>query len=141
MLAPLPPSPALAPRMSRIAASPAAVLRRRARELRAAGRDVIELSSGDLDFPTPAHVVAAAHAAALRGETRYTNADGSPELKDAIAAKFWRDSGLGYGRDEVIVCAGSIQALFSAFAATLDAGDEVIVPSPYWASYLDQVRL
>src|SRR5690349_23344454 len=110
MHAPLPPSPVLAPRMSRIAASPAAVLRRRARELRAAGRDVIELSSGDLDFPTPAHVVAAAAAAMRRGDTRYTTVDGTPELKDAVRATFRRRAGLDFTRDEIIVTAGSTQA-------------------------------
>jgi aspartate aminotransferase len=141
MLAPLPPSPALAPRMSRIAASPAAVLRRRARELRAAGRDVIELSSGDLDFPTPAHVVAAAAAAARRGETRYTNADGTPELKDAICAALRREHGLEFDRDEIIVTAGATQALFEALFATLAPGDEVIVPTPCWMPYVEQVRL
>jgi len=109
--------------------------------LQAAGREVIVLSSGDLDFPTPPHVIAAAHAAALHGKTRYTNADGTVELKDAIRAKFKRDNGLDYERDEVIVCNGSMQAIFNAFAATIAPGDEVIVPAPYWASYLDQVAL
>src|SRR5689334_20415065 len=141
MHAPLPPSPVLAPRMSRIAASPAAVLRRRARELRAAGRDVIELSSGDLDFATPAHVVAAAAAAARRGETRYTNADGTPELKDAIRAALRREHGLEFERDEIIVTAGATQALFEALFATLSPGDEVIVPTPCWMPYVEQVRL
>ena len=134
------PDQPLAP-ASRIQASPASRLRQRTRALQAAGHDVIVLSSGELDFPTPAHVIAAAHAAALRGETQYTNADGTPELKDAIRAKLARDNGLDYGRDEVIVCTGSMQAMFAAFMATLAPGDEVIVPAPYWASYLDQVRL
>jgi aspartate/methionine/tyrosine aminotransferase len=78
--------PALSPRMNGIHASPASILRRRARELRAAGRDIIELSSGNLDFATPDHVIAAAQAAALRGETRYTDVDGTPELKQAVRA-------------------------------------------------------
>ena len=125
----------------RIAASPASRLRQQTRAMQDAGRDVIVLSSGDLDWPTPPHVVAAAHAAALRGETQYTNADGTPALKDAIRAKLARENSLDYRRDEVIVCNGSIQAMFSAFMATLEPGDEVIVPAPYWASYLDQVRL
>jgi aspartate aminotransferase len=133
--------PSLSPRAERIQASPAATLRRRMGELQAAGRDVIVLSSGDLDFPTPPHVVAAAHAAALRGDTRYTNADGTPELKDAIRAKLKRENGLEYDRDEVIACNGSIQAMFNAFMATLEPGDEVIVPAPYWPSYLGQVAL
>src|SRR5262249_34515194 len=141
MHAPLPPSPAFAPRTRRIAASPAAVLRRRARQLRAAGRDVIELSSGDLDFATPAHVVAAAAEAARRGETRYTNADGTPELKDAVRAAFRREHGLAFARDEIIVTAGSAQALFEALFATLSRGEEVIVPTPCWMPYVEQVRL
>ncbi|WP_249680487.1 pyridoxal phosphate-dependent aminotransferase [Roseococcus pinisoli] len=131
----------LAPRLAGIGTSPAAVLRRRARELRAAGRDVIELSSGDLDFPTPPHVIEAAHRAAQEGATRYTNVDGTPELKDAVREKFLRRNGLDYGRDEVIVSTGSTQAIFNAFFATLAPGDEVIVPVPCWAPYLDQVRL
>src|SRR5262245_31718922 len=128
-------------RLRHIEASPASRLRQRTRALLAAGHDVIVLGSGELDWPTPAHVVAAAHAAALRGETQYTNADGTPALKDAIRAKFRRENGLEFESDEVIVCAGSMQAMFNAFMATVDPGDEVIVPSPYWASYLDQARL
>jgi aspartate aminotransferase len=131
----------LSPRTSRIEASPASVLRRRARELRAAGRDVIELSSGDLDFPTPDHVIAAANRAARRGETRYTNVDGTVELKDAVRETFRRQNGLAYERNEVIICNGSTQALANALFATLRDGDEVIVPAPYWAPYLAQVRL
>jgi aspartate aminotransferase len=141
MHAPLPPRPPLAPRLSRIAASPAAVLRRRARELRAAGRDVIELSSGDVDFATPGHVVAAAAEAAGRGDTRYTNADGTPELKDAVRAALRREHGLDFDRDEIIITAGSTQALFEALFATLAPGDEVIVPTPCWMPYVEQVRL
>jgi aspartate aminotransferase len=133
--------PILSPRVERVAASPASILRRRARELRDAGRDVIVLSAGDLDFATPDHVVAAAHGAMERGETRYTNVDGTPELKDAVRATFERQNGLVYGRDEIIVCNGSTQVMFNALLATLRPGDKVIVPSPYWAPYLDQVRL
>jgi aspartate aminotransferase len=127
--------------MHRIAASPASVLRRRARELSAAGRDVIELSSGDLDFATPPHVIAAALAAAQRGETRYTNVDGTPELKDAVRDVFARQHGLTYRRDEIIVSNGSTQAIFEALLATLSPGSEVVVPTPCWAPYVDQVRL
>jgi aspartate aminotransferase len=133
--------PFLSPRISGMSASPASVLRRRARELREAGRDVIELSSGNLDFPTPDHVIAAAHVAALRGDTRYTDVDGTPELKDAVIAALQRDHHLTYQRDEIIITNGSTQALFNALLATLAPDDEVIVPSPYWAPYLDQVRL
>jgi aspartate aminotransferase len=127
--------------MSRIGASPASILRRRARELREAGRNIIELSSGNLDFATPDHVIAAAHAAAQRGETRYTDADGTPELKDAVRAALQRHNNLSYARNEIVICNGSTQALFNALLATLAPDDEVVVPAPYWAPYLDQVRL
>ena len=110
--------------------TPASILRRRARELRAAGRDVIELSSGNLDFATPDHVIAAAHAAALRGDTRYTDVDGTPELKQAVRAALLRDHGLSYGLDEIVICNGSTQALFNALLATLAPEDEVIIPHP-----------
>ncbi|UGY05920.1 pyridoxal phosphate-dependent aminotransferase [Bradyrhizobium quebecense] len=134
-------TPILSPRMSGIKASPASVLRRRARELRAAGRDIIELSSGNLDFPTPDHVIAAVHQAALRGETRYTDVDGTPELKRAVQAALLRDHHLDYRPDEIVITNGSTQALFNALLATLAPEDEVIVPAPYWAPYLDQVQL
>jgi aspartate aminotransferase len=130
-----------APYVNGINASPASTLRRRARELREAGHDIIELSSGNLDFETPEHVIAAASAAMRRGETRYTDVDGTPELKDAVRATLQRQSNLVYARDEVVICGGSTQALFNALLATLAPGDEVIVPAPYWAPYLDQVRL
>ena len=133
--------PALAPRLNGIHASPASLLRRRARELRAAGRDIIELSSGNLDFATPDHVIAAAHAAALRGETRYTDVDGTPELKQAVRAALLRSHHLSYAQDEIVICNGSTQALFNALLATLAQAEEVIIPAPYWAPYLDQVRL
>ncbi len=132
---------ALAPQVGAINPSPASVLRRRARELRAAGRDVIELSSGNLDFATPDHVIAAAHQAAFRGETRYTDVDGTPQLKHAVRAALLRDHRLDYALDEIMISTGSTQALFNALFATLAPGDEVIVPAPYWAPYLDQVRL
>jgi aspartate aminotransferase len=133
--------PLLSPRVSAIRPSPASVLRRHARELRGAGRDIIEMSSGNLDFATPDHVIAAAHAAALRGETRYTDVDGAPELKQAVRAALRRDHGLDYAADEIVITNGSTQALFNVLLATLAPGDEAIVPAPYWAPYLDQVRL
>jgi aspartate aminotransferase len=134
-------APLFSPAVSGIQPSPAAILRRRARQLRAAGRDIIELSSGNLDFPTPDHVIAAAHEAALHGETRYTDVDGTPELKQAVRAALLRNHRLSYAQDETIICNGSTQALFNALLATLTPDDEVIVPAPYWAPYLDQVRL
>jgi aspartate aminotransferase len=132
---------AFSSRVASIEPSPASMLRRQARELRAAGRDIIELSSGNLDFATPDHVIEAAHIAALQGETRYTDVDGTPELKQAVRAALLRDHRLAYTQDEIVICNGSTQALFNALLATLEPGDEVIVPTPYWAPYLDQVRL
>lgn len=133
--------PALSQHVSGIHPSPASILRRRARELRAAGRDIIELSSGNLDFPTPDHVIAAAHAAALRGETLYTDVDGTPQMKQAVRTALLRDHRLSYAEDEIVICSGSTQALFNALLATLSPAEEVIIPAPYWAPYLDQVRL
>lgn len=130
-----------APRLNGIGASPASILRRRARELREAGRDIIELSSGNLEFATPDHVVDAARAAMQRGDTRYTDVDGTPELKDAVRAMLQRQGHPAYSSAQITICNGSTQALFSALLATLTDGDEVIVPAPYWAPYLDQTRL
>ena len=132
---------AFSSRVTSIEPSPASILRRQARELRAAGRDIIELSSGNLDFATPDHVIEAAHIAALQGETHYTDVDGTPELKRAVRAALLRDHRLAYAPNEIVICNGSTQALFNALLATLEPGDEVIVPAPYWSPYLDQVRL
>ena len=107
----------------------------RARALRAAGRDIISLTLGEPDFPTPAHVVEAAHAAALRGETKYPPLTGTPALKDAIAAKFLRDSGLSFAAEQILVGHGGRQIIYDALTATLDPGDEVVVPAPYWNAY------
>ena len=108
---------------------------RRARALRAEGRDVISLALGEPDFPTPPAVVQAAHQAALDGQTRYPPVDGTPALKAAIARKFLRDNALEYAADEIMVSNGGKQVIFNAFMATLDPGDEVVVPTPYWVSY------
>ncbi|MEJ1990249.1 MAG: pyridoxal phosphate-dependent aminotransferase [Maritimibacter sp.] len=110
-------------------------LSERAAALRAAGKDVVALSTGEPDFPTPAHVVDAANAAALAGKTRYPATLGAPELRDAIA----RENGVH--RAEVIVSTGAKQVLANAMLATLDAGDEVIMPAPYWTSYSDIVAM
>jgi aspartate aminotransferase len=127
--------------MDNIKPSPASRLRAQVQALRASGRDIIPLSSGDLDFPTPGHIVAAAHKAALHGETKYTTADGTTVLKDAVCAKFRRENNLDFGPDEILVANGSTQVIFNAFFATVGAGDEVVVPRPSWEPYLDQVRL
>ncbi len=107
----------------------------RVRVLRASGRDIISLTLGEPDFPTPAHVVEAAHEAALRGETKYPPLTGTPALKAAIAAKFYRDSGLSFGADQVLVGHGGRQIIHDALTATLDPDDEVVVPAPYWNAY------
>jgi aspartate aminotransferase len=130
-----------APRMAPIKPSPSAMASRRARELAAAGRDVISLSLGDPDFPTPDNVVAAAIRAMERGETKYTNPDGTPELKAAVREKFRRDNGLDFGVDQIIVSAGAKQVIFHALLATVAPGDEVIIPAPYWVSYPDMAMI
>ncbi|AZI42144.1 pyridoxal phosphate-dependent aminotransferase [Deinococcus psychrotolerans] len=107
----------------------------RALELQRSGVDILSLSVGEPDFDTPPHVVAAAKAALDAGKTRYTNVGGIPELREAIAAKLQRENGLTYAPEAVAVTSGGKQALFNAFFALLDAGDEVLIPAPYWVSY------
>lgn len=121
--------------------SPTIAITRRAAELRRAGRDVIGLSQGEPDFDTPEHVKAAAKAAIDAGQTKYTDVDGTPALKAAIAAKFQRENGLSYDVSQISVGTGGKQVIYNALAATLDAGDEVIIPAPYWVSYPDMVLL
>lgn len=112
-----------------------------ARKMRQAGKDVIALSAGEPDFDTPEHVRAAAIAAINRGETRYTDVDGIAELKEAVAQKFRRDNGLDVTADDCFVATGGKQIIFNALLATLNPGDEVVVPVPYWVSYPEIVRL
>ena len=133
--------PALAQRLSGLSAPATIAMSVRARALRAAGHDVISLALGEPDFPTPPHVVQAAHEAALAGETKYTPTEGTAALKQAVRTKFARENGIAFGPDEVIVGNGAKQVLFNALAATLNSGDEVVIPSPYWASYPLIVRL
>ncbi|MGL4291235.1 MAG: aspartate transaminase [Phreatobacter sp.] len=129
----------LSPRVKRIKPSPSMVARMRAQELKAQGRDIIDLTVGEPDFDTPAHIQAAATAAMAAGETRYTPVNGTPRLRKAIAAKFARENGVTYGLDQITVGVGAKQVIFNALAATLGEGDEVIVPAPYWVSYPDMV--
>ncbi len=112
-----------------------------AKALRATGVDVIDLGLGEPDFPTPPHVAGAAHAAALRGETLYTAAAGTPALRAAVAEKFRRENGLDYGPDDIVVANGAKQIIFNALMATLDEGDEAILPAPYFVSYPEMVKL
>lgn len=112
-----------------------------AKALRATGVDVIDLGLGEPDFPTPAHVSEAAHAAALKGETLYTPAAGTLALRAAVAEKFRRENGLDYGPDDIVVANGAKQIIFNALMATLNDGDEAILPAPYFVSYPEMVKL
>jgi len=127
--------------LGRVRASPTIAITALARRLRAEGRNIISLSAGEPDFDTPEHIRAAAKAAIDRGETRYTSPEGIAGLRAAIAAKFARENRLEYAPDQIIVTTGGKQAISHALAGTLDPGDEVIVPAPYWVSYPDMVRL
>jgi aspartate aminotransferase len=133
--------PALAERLKDVTVSPIVAMSTRARALKAEGKQVISLAVGEPDFPTPPHAVEAAHAAALRGETKYPSQDGGVPLKTAIQAKFRRENGLDYALDEICVCNGGKQVLMNAFLATLSPGDEVVIPVPFWASYAEMVKL
>ncbi len=127
--------------LERVKPSPTMAITSKARELKAAGFDVIGLGAGEPDFDTPDNIKQAAIEAIKRGETKYTAVDGIPELKRAIAEKFARENGLTYKPSEITVGSGGKQVLYNALLATLDPGDEVIVPSPYWVSYPDIVLL
>jgi aspartate aminotransferase len=127
--------------LERIKPSPTMAITSKAREMKAAGFDVIGLGAGEPDFDTPDNVKQAAIAAIQRGETKYTAVDGIPELKRAVVAKFARENDLTYKPAEITVGSGGKQVLYNALLATLNPGDEVIVPSPYWVSYPDIVLL
>ena len=131
----------LSDRLNRIKPSPTIAMTTRAAELRAQGRDIIGLSAGEPDFDTPVHIRNAAKVAIDAGHTRYTAVDGTPSLKRAICDKLARENGLDYTPSQVTVGTGGKQILFNALMATLDEGDEVIVPAPYWVSYPDMVLL
>ena len=127
--------------VARIQPSPTIAVTTRAAELKAEGRDVIGLGAGEPDFDTPDHIKEAAIEAIRRGETKYTPVHGTKVLREAIAAKFQRENGLAYGLDEIAVSCGGKQVLYNAAMATLDPGDEVVIPAPYWVSYPDIVLL
>lgn len=124
-------------RLSRIKLSPSNVAAQKVRDLRAAGRDVIGLMIGEPDFETPPHVKRAVVAAMDRNETRYTPINGIPQLREAVRNKFIRENGLDFSAEQVMAGTGSKQILFNALQATVGPGDEVIIPAPYWISYLD----
>ncbi len=133
--------PALADRLNDVKMSASTVMSVKARELAAKGVAVIALTVGEPDFATPAHAIEAAHAAALRGDTKYPAQDGTPALKAAIQRKFRRDNNLDYALDEIMVANGGKQIIFNAFMATLNEGDEVVIPAPYWINYADMAKV
>jgi aspartate aminotransferase len=133
--------PPLAPRLARTPPAATVAMTERARALRAAGADVITLSIGEPDFPTPEHAIAAACEAARRGETKYPPQAGTLALREAVRRKYRRDFGLDYGLDEVMIANGGKQVIFNAIMATVAPGDEVVIPTPYWASYSLMVEL
>jgi aspartate aminotransferase len=133
--------PFLADRLARVKPSATLAMTKRSIEMKAAGRNVVDLSAGEPDFDTPPNIVEAAIGAMRRGQTRYTPVDGTLELKKAVAAKFKRENGLDYAANQIIVSTGGKQVLYNAFMATLNEGDEVVIPAPYWVSYPEMVLL
>ncbi len=131
----------LAKRVSALTPSSTLAITAKAKELKAAGHDVIGLGAGEPDFNTPQHILEASVKAMNEGQTKYTPAGGLMPLKDAIIEKFKRDQNLTYKPSEVIVCSGAKHALYTLFQVILDEGDEVIIPTPYWVSYPEQVKL
>jgi aspartate aminotransferase len=131
----------LADALSRVKPSATIAVTQKARELKTQGRDIISLSVGEPDFDTPDNIKKAAIDAINRGETKYTPVSGITPLREAIVKKFKRENGLDYKVNQTIVCTGGKQVLYNAFVATLNKGDEVIIPAPYWVSYPDMVLL
>ena len=129
-----------ADRLKNVSISASAAMTQRARELAAQGIKVVSLSSGEPDFPTPAHAIEAAHAAALKGDTKYPSMDGTAALKAAISRKFKRDNNLDYDASQIVVSGGGKQVIFNAMLATCNPGDEVVIPTPSWVSYADIVK-
>ncbi len=131
----------VAQRAANIKPSPTLAVTAKAAELKAAGRDIIALSAGEPDFDTPEHIKEAAIKAIRDGKTKYTAAGGMPELKQAVADKFRRENDLAYNPDQVLVSCGAKHSIYNIMQALLNPGDEVIIPSPYWVSYPDMVKL
>ena len=127
--------------LKRIKPSPTMAVTSKAREMKAAGKDVIGLGAGEPDFDTPDNIKEAAIRAIKSGDTKYTAVDGTPALKKAIQAKFLRENNLTYSIDQITVGTGGKQVLYNAFMATINKGDEVIIPAPYWVSYPDIILL
>jgi aspartate aminotransferase len=131
----------VAERLRNVKVSASAAMTRKVRELRTQGVKIVGLSSGEPDFPTPTHAIEAAHKAALAGDTKYPPQDGVRPLKEAIQRKFKRDNGLDYALEEIMVSNGSKQIMYDALMASVNPGDEVIIPAPGWISYADQAVL
>ena len=127
--------------LKRIKPSPTIAVTTKAREMRASGKDVIGLGAGEPDFDTPNNVKMAAIEAIKKGDTKYTAVDGTPDLKKAIVEKFKRENNLNYTTDQITVGTGGKQVIYNTFMATLNKGDEVIIPAPFWVSYPDMVLL
>src|SRR5215475_934608 len=133
--------PFLSAALDRVKPSATLAVTDKARVLKAAGRNVIGLGAGEPDFDTPANIKLAAVRAIESGKTKYTDVTGIPELKEAIISKFQRENGLTYKPNQVMVSTGGKQVLYNALVATLNPGDEVIIPAPYWVSYPEMVAL
>lgn len=131
----------IASRLSAVKPSASMAASQAAKALRAKGVDVIDLGLGEPDFPTPSHIIEAAHVAAKAGQTLYTGAAGTAEVREAVAGKFRRENGLDYTADDVVVANGAKQIIFNALMATLESGDEAILPAPYFVSYPEMVKL
>ncbi len=133
--------PAFAERLARTKVAATVAMTQRARALREQGAAVIALTIGEPDFATPPHAIAAAHAAALEGDTKYPPQDGTRSLKQAVARMFERDHGLSFGPEQVVVGNGGKQVIFDALLATVEEGDEVLIPAPYWSAYALMTRV
>ena len=133
--------PFLSKSLDRVKPSPTIAVSTKAAELKAAGRDVIGLGAGEPDFDTPDNIKRAAIDAIWDGQTKYTAVDGTPDVKDAVIAKFKRENGLSFERNQITVNCGGKHTIYNAFVATLNPGDEVLIPTPYWVSYPDMALL
>ena len=131
----------LSERINRLKPSASIAAKAIVNDLRAQGRNIIDFTIGEPDLDTPAHIIEAAIAAMRSGDTHYTPTNGTPALRQAITDKLQRENGLSFKPENIVVGAGAKQLIFEAFAATLNPGDEVIVPAPYWVSYPDIVAL
>lgn len=131
----------IAEHLKKIKESPTLAVAEKAADMKSSGLHVISLSTGEPDFDTPEHIKEAAVTAIRAGKTKYTAVDGTAELKSAISHKFSKENNISYSNNEIIVCTGAKQVIYNAFVATLDPGDEVIIPAPFWVSYPDMVLL